>query len=311
MPWDYAAAAQQVASGSQMTDSTGSSPSIQRARVSADGTPWKPQIAIVTITKDDAAGIRKTIASVEQQDFSEYEHVVVDGGSRTDIADWLGLWRNADTHRHILVEDPPDGIYPAMNTGIENTSAPIILILNGGDQLLPGALRRVSEHHKLHGWRWAYGGTESREPDGRLEGRLTRTRFSKHKFRAGLHLVPHLSAFVTRDLYRELGLYRVDLGTGADQEFFMRASGVAEPGELPGILSVFELGGVSSQEGIIGREVSWHRMRVASNTAFGGYPAADLIVTALLLAYQVLRAIARKVRAVIAPAFAHRRASRA
>src|SRR5918994_422890 len=187
-----------------MTDSAGSSPSIRRARASADGTQWKPQIAIVTITKDDAAGIRKTIASVEQQDFSEYEHVVVDGGSRTDIADWLSLWRDADTHRHILVENPPDGIYPAMNTGIENTSAPIILILNGGDQLVPGALRRVSEHYKLHGWRWAYGGTdwahggtESREPDGSFDGRRARTRFSRNKFRAGLHPVPHPSAYVT------------------------------------------------------------------------------------------------------------------
>jgi glycosyltransferase involved in cell wall biosynthesis len=286
-----------------MTDSVGSSPSIRRAWASADGTPWKPQIAIVTITKYDAAGIRKTIASVEQQDFSEYEHVVVDGGSRTDIADWLGLWRDAEPHRHILVQDPPDGIYPAMNTGIENTSAPIILILNGGDQLLPGALRRVSEHHKLHGWRWAYGGTESREPDGRLEGRLTDIRFSRHMFRAGLRVVPHLSAFVTRDLYRELGLYRVDLGSCADQEFFLRASRVAEPGELPGILSVFELGGVSSQVGLIRREIDWHRMRVASNTAFGGYPATDLVVTALLLANKVLRAIARKVGAIIEPAF--------
>ena len=252
--------------------------------VDDDRSSPKPEIAIITITKDDFAGIKATIASVERQDFSEYEHVVVNGGSTADVADWLAMWRDADTKRHILVENPPDGIYPAMNTGIQSTTAPIIATLNGGDCLLEGALRRVSDHYKLHGWRWAYGGVVVRDPDGRSLGEYAFIPFSKRTFRAGLKNVPHTVTYATRELYNEVGLYREDLGSGADQEFFLRVCLVAKPAHIPGVLAVFETGGISSQETRIGREISWHRMRVASKTAFGGHAATDLVITALLLA---------------------------
>lgn len=274
----------------------GSSTSELRRRASDGETAWKLEIAIVTITKDDPAGIRKTVASVEQQNFSGYEHAVVDGGSITGVAEYLAAWRNRDMERHILVDNPPDGIYPAMNIGILSTSAPIIVILNGGDQLRSETLRRVSDHYKLHKWRWAYGGCEGRDSDGRLTGQNIFTPFSKRNFRAGLRNIPHPAAYVTRDLYYEVGLYREDLGTGADQEFFLRSCLVAEPGQLPGILAVFLMGGVSSKEGRIGREISWHRMRLASDTAFGGHAATDLVVTALLVARRFLFGTVRRLR---------------
>lgn len=254
-----------------------------RSPASSGPTPWRPEIAIVTITKDDPSGIRRTIASVEQQDFRLYEHVVVNGGSSTDVADWLASWREADPDRHLLVDNPPAGIYPAMNAGIQSTSAALVVVLNGGDQLLSGTLRRVSDHYKENGWRWAYGGLEGRDANGRSLGEITFSPFSRYSFRAGLAWIPHPAAYVTRDLYGEVGLYRDDLGNGADQEFFLRASLVADPGQLPGILAAFATGGVSSQESRIGREISWHRMRLASKTAFGGHPATDLFVTTLIL----------------------------
>lgn len=254
--------------------------------MSAEDAPWQPEIAIVTITKNDSVGIKRTIASVEQQDFRQYEHVIVDGGSPADVADWLVSWRNEDTARHLLAENPPNGIYPAMNAGIELTTAPLIVILNGGDQLRPGALNLASSEYQLHKWRWAYGGIESRTQEGRALGEHTFAPYSARVFRSGLEVIPHPSAYVTRDFYYEVGLYREDLGTSADQEFFLRASVVAEPGQIPGVLSVFELGGVSSQTGPIAREIDWHRMRLASKTMIGGNGVTDSGVTALLLARQ-------------------------
>jgi glycosyltransferase involved in cell wall biosynthesis len=210
--------------------------------------------------------------------------------------DELRAWRDADARRHILVTDPPAGIYPAMNIGVENTSAPIVLVLNGGDELLPGALRRACDSHYEHRWRWAYGGIEARDPDGHLVSRYRFSRYSRTRFRSGLEVIPHPSAYVARDLYRQVGLYREDLGSGADQEFFLRACMVAEPGQIPGLLAVFETGGVSSREGLVGRELSWHRMRVASRTAFAGNAGADWVVTALLVGHQACLWAIRKFR---------------
>ncbi len=279
-----------------MTALTSGEPTALSSSASIDQSSWKPEIAIVTITKDDPTGVRKTIESVEQQRCLQYEHAIVDGGSRTDIADWLRRWCDADTRRHILVTNPPKGIYPAMNAGIRRTSAPIILVLNGGDQLMPEALDRVRDHYSKHGWRWAYGGIEGIDPDGGRVGQYTFAPFSRRTFRAGLDWIPHPSAYVTRDLYSEIGLYREDLGNSADQEFFLRACLVAEPEQLPGIVSIFDMSGLSTKEGPFSREISWHRLRVASNTAFGGYSATDLAVTTLLIARQVSIIAFRKLK---------------
>ena len=255
----------------------------------------EPEIAVVTITKDDPGGIRKTVASVEQQDVDRYQHVVVNGGSGADVAEWLIGWRDAMPDRRILLADPPKGIYPSMNAGIEATSAPLVLVLNGGDELATGALRRVRDHYRQHGWRWAYGGVQGRDREGRLQDEYTFAPFSRRALRAGLKPIPHQAAYVTRALYREVGLYREDLGTAADQEFFLRVSRLAEPGLIPGILAVVETWGLSGEETFLGREISWHRLRLASGTAFGGRSATDLGMTGLLLARLFLIRVGPKV----------------
>jgi hypothetical protein len=101
---------------------------------------------------------------------------------------------------------------------------------------------------------------------------------------------------VTRTLYDRIGPYREDLGTAADQEFFLRAASVMEPAVIPGFVAAFEAGGVSQEEGIIGRELVWHRLRLASGTAFGGFGATDALVTVYLLVRQILLWGLNKVR---------------
>jgi glycosyltransferase involved in cell wall biosynthesis len=241
------------------------------------------QFAIVTITRDDPAGIRKTLASVEQQDLADYQHVVVDG-STNGSEPFLTAWRAADPGRRVLISDPPRGIYPSMNAGIRSTTAPIVLMLNGGDELVPGALRRVQKHFEQHRWRWAYGSLQGKDQEGRLQAEYTFAPFSRRALRAGLKPIPHQAAYVTRTLYDQAGLYREDLGSAADQEFFLRIAGLAEPAQLPGVLALVETWGVSNSERFLGRELTWHRLRLASGTAFGGRSATDLAVTALLLA---------------------------
>jgi hypothetical protein len=162
--------------------------------------------------------------------------------------------------------------------------------------LLPGSLDRIVRHHASDGWRWAYGGTEGRDPAGHTLGEYAFAPFSRRRLRAGLDNVPHPSAVVTRGLYEEIGLYREDLGTAADQEFFLRASLAAEPALVPETLAVFELGGTSSREGLVGRELAWHRLRLASGTAFGGRPSVDIVVTGVLIARRLARSTLGRLR---------------
>ena len=258
--------------------------------------PPTPLLAVVTITKDDPVGIRRTLASVPSGDGVDLEHVVVDGGSDPEVADLLRTWQAQRPGRRRLVTDPPRGIYPSMNEGIRQTSAPLVLVLNGGDELVPGAIERVVADHAAHGWGWAYGGLVARDAEGRLLGNYVHGSFRRTRFRMGLDVVPHPASCVTRELYDEIGLYREDLGPSSDQEFFLRAATVSRPATIPGLLAVFWLGGVSGTEGLVGREVTWHRLRCAAGTPLGGGRTADVVVTGGLIALRIGLWAAAKVR---------------
>lgn len=259
-------------------------------------TPPASAVAIVTITLDDPVGIRRTVASVAAQDSTSYEHVVVDGGSGPEVTGWLRDWESALPERRRLVTDPPPGIYPSMNTGVRQSSAPLVLILNGGDELLPGAVDRVVAHHAEHRWRWAYGGLAVRDADDRELGSYVFDPFRMTSFRAGWQVVPHPATFVTRDLHDEIGLYREDIGSSADQELLLRAAAASPPANIPGLCSVFGLGGVSGRGGLVAREQAWHRNRCTSGTAFGGTAATDAVVTVGVLGLQLTRQVIAKLR---------------
>lgn len=249
----------------------------------------RPTVSIVTITLNDPVGIRRTVASVQAQDSNDHEHVVVDGGSGSEVVDWLREWEAADPERRRLVTDPPPGIFPSMNVGIRESSAPLVLQLMGGDELTPGAIHRVVAHHAAHDWPWAYGGIAVRDTDGRPVGTYAFDPFRMLRFRAGLDNIPHPAAYVTRRLHDEIGLYREDVGNSADQEFFLRAAATTRPANIPGMLAVFHLGGVSGRSGFVARERAWHRHRCSSGTAFGGSVAVDAVVAAGLVGVQLAK----------------------
>ena len=283
-------------------DSTGQAPASQTNRDPMQGAParldtgHRPHLAVVTITKNDPVGIRRTLASVASQSSLDYEHVVVDGGSDSEVAEFLEKWESEQPERRHLVTDAPRGIYPSMNEGIRQSTAPLILILNGGDEMTPGTIDQVLAHHAQNGWRFAYGGVITRDAEGHVLGRYAFDPFRMVRFRAGWDVISHPAAYVTRALYDEIGLYREDVGFSADQELLLRAASVARPANIPGYLAIFWLGGTSGQQGPISREMAWHRDRCTSGTAFGGHVATDAVATAGVLALQAIRWATAKIR---------------
>ena len=80
----------------------------------------KPKISVITVSYNSQSTIRNTVESVANQDYTNKEHVVIDGKS----TDWT---------LDILVSEEDEGIYDAMNKGILASSGDIIGILNSDD----------------------------------------------------------------------------------------------------------------------------------------------------------------------------------
>lgn len=85
-----------------------------------------PLFSIITITRNNLDGFRRTRDSLDLQSFRDFEWVVIDGDSTDGTKDLLP--------EHALSE-PDRGIYHAMNKGIERAKGQYLLFLNAGDTL--------------------------------------------------------------------------------------------------------------------------------------------------------------------------------
>lgn len=102
-----------------------------------------PKISVVTPCFNGQPYIEEAIESVEKQSYDNYEHIVVDGGSTDGTLDVL---RSADVE---FISEDDDGLYDALNKGIEMADGDFVTWLNADDVLAPEAFEAtVSEYRK-------------------------------------------------------------------------------------------------------------------------------------------------------------------
>ena len=93
----------------------------------------KPKLSIVTINRNHAAGLNRTIASLSMQTCQDFEWLFVDGASSDESVSIAKTFiRSGD----ICLSEPDRGIYHAMNKAIPLASGQYLLYLNSGDTLI-------------------------------------------------------------------------------------------------------------------------------------------------------------------------------
>jgi len=103
-----------------------------RPTVGRDRLARLPQtrISVVTVCYNSVDTIVDTLESVLRQDYADAEHIVVDGGSTDGTA---GVVAGYNGRIAKFVSEPDEGIYDAMNKGVDLASGDIIGCLNADD----------------------------------------------------------------------------------------------------------------------------------------------------------------------------------
>ena len=91
------------------------------------------KLSIITINRNNAQGLKKTIQSVVEQTSNDIEYIVVDGASTDESVDIIKSF--ADQRLIRWVSERDNGIYNAMNKGIGMAQGEYVMILNSGDYL--------------------------------------------------------------------------------------------------------------------------------------------------------------------------------
>lgn len=175
-------------------------------------------LSIITINYNDKEGLARTMDSVLSQTYTDYEYIVIDGGSDDGSKavieqhqDKLGYW----------VSEPDNGIYNAMNKGIAKAKGDYILFLNSGDYLNDDEVLNSIKLHFNTTLDIYYGNLYLIDAKGdkrfhELPEKLTFEFF----FRRTL---PHQSAFIKRSLFDTVFMYNEKLKIVSDWEFFICA----------------------------------------------------------------------------------------
>lgn len=87
-------------------------------------------VTIITVCRNHAKELERTIRSVESQTWQEKEYLVIDGASTDDTLDVIKAHEASITR---WVSEPDQGIYDAMNKGVKMAKGEWVIFMNAGD----------------------------------------------------------------------------------------------------------------------------------------------------------------------------------
>ncbi|MCK8494889.1 glycosyltransferase [Spirosoma sp. RP8] len=176
-------------------------------------------VSVITVNLNNVDGLAKTIQSLLDQTFVDYEFIIIDGGS-TDGS--VELVKSHVDKLAYWVSEPDKGIYHAMNKGIQASTGEYCLFLNSGDWLvesttLATVFAKRPQADIVAGDIYFFDTQTSAikwfvsSPD-----KLT----AKTLF---LGTLPHQATFIRRSLFDAVGLYNEHLKITSDWLFFLEA----------------------------------------------------------------------------------------
>ena len=174
------------------------------------------KLSIITINYNDKIGLSKTINSVLDQTWSDYEFIIIDGGSSDGSFELICEYKDYFTY---WVSEPDNGVFHAMNKGIKKARGNYLLMLNSGDFLFgSNVLSQVFEVNDFN--QDILYGDVFRESNGVIiDESIFPDLLDLNFFHDGA--ISHQAAFVKRELHNRVGLYDEKLIFSSDWKFFV------------------------------------------------------------------------------------------
>jgi glycosyltransferase involved in cell wall biosynthesis len=200
------------------------------------------RISIVTICFNNLEDLKTTISHIDKQTLLPFEHIIIDGSTKSDIKDYLSSIKHPPYRSWISERDK--GISDAWNKGIRKSTGDIIHLQNSGDYYYDNTiLQRVTDIYENNpGINWSHGKYAQYKGGTWI---YTGDPFEKSKLYRGFRTIGHPTMFVRREMYDRHGLFDVNLAICADFDFLCRIS--SEPFKFIDYpLVVFTPGGASN-----------------------------------------------------------------
>jgi len=207
-----------------------------------------PLFSIITVCRNAEATIKRTIQSVLDQSFTDYEYLVIDGASSDKTLRHVQGFASAfdGTNSGILhySSEADQSIYDAMNKGLARARGSYVAFLNADDWYSDDALITVASLTSSS-IDCIAGATRVFSLDGSSQVRPARKDVLLQPYPPAMPAT-HQSWFARTELLRMLGGFNTDFTIAADYELFLRIHKLNRLWAFsPEVLANFSLGGAS------------------------------------------------------------------
>ena len=180
------------------------------------------KVSIVTASMNSEKNISKCIESVNRQTYTNLEHVFVDGGSEDKTLSKIYQSKRPN----VVISEPDNGIYHALNKGIDLASGELIIFLHSDDvfsddDIIEKLVEPFFNDMSLVG---VYGNIKFIKRSGsevKVVRRWKSNRFESSSLDYGW-MLPHTGLMVSKSVFVDIGKFDETFKIAGDYEFLLR-----------------------------------------------------------------------------------------
>ena len=218
-------------------------------------------ISIITVVKNNDKSIKRCIESIQNQSFKNIQHIIIDGNSSDNTLSIINKYKDKIS---IILSEEDDGIWDAMNKGIDLARGDIIGFLNADDFYYENALETVDKYFKNNEIDFLFGSVQKYKL-------LYGFNPSIIKWSFGFYTSHSVGFFIKTQKHKEIGYYNKKY-LSADLDFFYK---MIVDSKLKGIstkkseiLGKFDKGGFSSKINYIDHLLDLNQIRLDNNQSW-------------------------------------------
>lgn len=212
--------------------------------------PVPIKVSIITVCRNDADALNRTLQTIAQQTDADIESIIIDGQS-TDHTHDIVETAIAAGRVHKFISEADNGVYDAMNKGVQLASGDVIYFLNADDSFADTTvLAEVSDFWQHHpDCDLLYGNINV---VAQHDGTITPVDYPAPE-NILEHLtvgwVCHQAMFARRELFEAIGGFDLNYRIAADYDWLFRAlNHRATLAYLPRPIANYRLGGMSDTD---------------------------------------------------------------
>tara|TARA_B100001057_G_scaffold450872_1_gene493337 strand:+ start:403 stop:1158 length:756 start_codon:yes stop_codon:yes gene_type:complete len=175
-------------------------------------------LTVITVVKNDQKNIEKTIKSVISNNKGfKLEYIVIDGKSQDKTLSIIKKYKNKISK---IISEKDNGIYDAMNKGIDISKNDIIVFCNSGDFFYKSSLRKVIQIFNSKNVDYVFGTVVRNYTKKKI------IKFSLNPKRIFYNFdfaTAHSTGFfLKREVYKKIGVYDLKFKCSSDFDLYFR-----------------------------------------------------------------------------------------